>query len=124
PGRDADATAAEAGPADDLFEGQSAGPALDQPGGLPRVARGGEDQVRLVLGEDAAGGPEHARHGVPRQGRGRRRVFGRRGGAGGSRGREQGGGGRVRRRGGRIGGRWSRRGCGRRAGGGGRRGRG
>src|SRR5690606_7500483 len=115
PGRDADATAAEAGPADDLFEGQSAGPALDHPGGLPRVARGGEDQVRLVLGEDAAGGPEHARHGVPRQGRGRRRAFGRRGWDGG---------GRVRRRGGRIRGRWSRRGRGGRAGGGGRRGRG
>ncbi len=54
PGVDGDPQTAEFGPADDVFQGQAARPALDHGGDLGRGPGGGEDQLRLVLGEDTA----------------------------------------------------------------------
>jgi hypothetical protein len=51
-----DTQARELGPAEDEFEGQTRDTPVDHGGGLVRGAGGGEDQLRLVLGEDAAGG--------------------------------------------------------------------
>ena len=53
-----DPQAAELGPAQDLFQRQAGGPALDQGGKLARGPGGGDEQPGFVLGEDAARGPE------------------------------------------------------------------
>ncbi|EKX68390.1 hypothetical protein STRIP9103_00459, partial [Streptomyces ipomoeae 91-03] len=58
PGFDGDAQPRELGPAEDEFEGQTRDAPVDHGGGLVRGTGGGEDQLRLVLGEDAAGGAQ------------------------------------------------------------------
>lgn len=59
-GVDEDAQAAEVCVADDVFDGQPGDALLDQVGEFGVVAGCGDQQVRLVLGEDAAGGAEGA----------------------------------------------------------------
>jgi hypothetical protein len=59
-GVEEDAEAAEVCVADDVFDGQPGDALLDHMGELGVVAGRGDQQVRLVLGEDAAGGAEGA----------------------------------------------------------------
>jgi hypothetical protein len=53
-----DSQAVELGPAHDVFEWQPGDAAVDHGGELGRVPGGGQEQFRLVLGEDATGGAE------------------------------------------------------------------
>lgn len=58
----------EPGPAEDVFEGQSRDAPVHHGGGLVRGAGGGEDQLRLVLGEDTARGTERGDNGISKRG--------------------------------------------------------
>src|SRR5262249_23709945 len=53
-----DPQAAELDPAQDLFEGQAGDPSVHHGGQLGRRPGRVDEQLRLVLGEDTAGGPE------------------------------------------------------------------
>lgn len=61
-GVEGDAQTVELRPAEDVFEGQSRDAPVHHRGGLVRGTGGGEDQLRLVLGEDTAGGAERGDH--------------------------------------------------------------
>ena len=53
-----DPQATELRPAEDVFEGKTGDPAVDQGGEVGRRPRLGDEQPRLVLGVDTAGGPK------------------------------------------------------------------
>ncbi len=73
-----DAQAGELGPADDVFEGQAGDAPLDHRGEFVMSAGGGEDQSRLVLGEDTARGTERGDDGGGgKRGHESREPFGR-----------------------------------------------
>lgn len=55
---DCNAQAAELGPAEDVLERRADDPPLDEGIELGRAPRGGAEQRRLVLGEDASGRPQ------------------------------------------------------------------
>lgn len=63
-GVEGDPQAAEVCEADDVLDRQAGDALLDQVGELGVVARCGDQQVCLVLGEDAAGGAESADNGA------------------------------------------------------------
>ena len=58
PGVHGDPQAAELRPAEDVFEGQAGDPPVHHGGEVGRRPRRGDEQPRLVLGEDTAGGPK------------------------------------------------------------------
>lgn len=58
PGVHGDAQAAELGPAEDVFQGMTGDAPFHHGGELDGTGSGGGDEVRLVLGEYAAGGAE------------------------------------------------------------------
>lgn len=62
-----DAQAAELGPAQHVFERETRDTAVDHGGQLGGVARGGDKELRLVLGEDTARGPQPGDDGGERQ---------------------------------------------------------
>ena len=62
PGLHGDPQPAELGPAEDLLQRQAGRPPLDHGGKLARAAGRGHEQPGLVLGEDAARGPQPGRH--------------------------------------------------------------
>ena len=65
PGVHGDPQAAELRPAKDVFEGKAGDAAVDHDGQVGGGGRGGDEQLGLVLGEDAAGDAEPRDDGGP-----------------------------------------------------------
>ena len=64
--------AVELRPAEDVLEGQAGDPAVDHRGEVRRGRGRGDEQPRLLLGEDASGRTQPGDDGRPGVGRGRR----------------------------------------------------
>lgn len=76
---DGDTQTVEPGPAENVFEGQSRDAPVHHGGDLVRGAGGGEDELRLVLGEDTACGTERGDNEIGNRGHrehGSREPFG------------------------------------------------
>lgn len=71
------AKAPELGPAQDVFEGQARDAAVHHHGEFGGRTSGGEDQTRLVLGEDTARGAERGDDMCVRRWHGSREPFGK-----------------------------------------------
>lgn len=71
------AQTSELGPAQDVFEGQARDPAVHHHGEFGGCACGGEDQSRLVLGEDTTCGAERGDDLCVRRWHGSREPFGK-----------------------------------------------